>query len=177
MYIVLSQGSASFLLSLPDLPQLGQTFNRKSPFPTQKTLPRTAQKVRRAVLVMPAPTRWLRRLGVIGINPNDPFFRFASLRQSKEFEIWGIPMIFRWFSYDIPNIGPDVFGSPIIPIPSVRIPMIWNRWFSYPTSRHWSPGRCTTAPRCQTPRDPEHLMARFSVGLNSPNIRPFSLGT
>ena len=95
MYIALSQGSASFLLSLPDLPQLGHTFKRNSPFPTQKTLPRTAQKVRRAVLVMPAPTRWLRRLGVIGINPNDPFFRFASLRQSKEFEIWGSPMIFR----------------------------------------------------------------------------------
>ena len=36
MYIVLSQGSASFLLSLPDLPQLGQTFKRNSPFPTQK---------------------------------------------------------------------------------------------------------------------------------------------
>ena len=127
-----------------------------------------------------------------------------------------IPMIFLWFSYDIPNIGPDVFwGESCHSYPvtedSNDFPVIFlwyskyrTRCFSYPVtedsndfpvivlwyskyrtrcflggvlsflSRHWgfqwfpdfpiplpgpffrSPGRCTTAPRCQTPRDPEH---------------------
>ena len=95
MYIVLSQGSASFLLSLPDLPQLGQTFKRNSPFPTQKDTAEDGSEGRRAVLVMPAPQNPVAPAAWGHRNQSQgSLFSLRIASHRLEFEIWRIPMIF-----------------------------------------------------------------------------------
>ena len=79
-------------------------------------------------------------------------------------------MIFLWFSYDIPNIGPDFFGgSPVIPIPSLRIPMIFR--FSYPTSRSIFSVPGPMHDSTTVPDSPWSWAWPGSlIGLNSPNF-------
>ena len=111
MYIVLSQGSASFLLSLitrfaPTWPN----FQTQLSFFDAKRHWGEAQKVRRAVLVMPAPQNPVAPAAWGHRNQSQgSLFSLRIASHLLEFEIWRIPMIFLWFSYDIPNIGPDVF--------------------------------------------------------------------